>query len=678
MLINSVQSREFLRAEAFKPVVDKKGDPVPGKETFKRLFLRSQHHVSAKIGDRINIGSSSVFYGLEFCSTRNDPTKLLTIDDRVPAVASQSLTTLISVLRDLGIKQSVSGPGDYESPFDMRSLAYVCLYVAAATSCDVEPLLTTRARVAAVSANSSLHLGTTCTFSTGVFQNRDELMTLTYLAGAAGVNTMRVSTQTVPMVGSKLTGRALGAYALRVYANILAEAHTVAASAIHAEAAFSGALAFLKVLGHSSEGSGIRLAMCSRTYGPAVGFVMTHATSFCGLSTLRRLHCSDLTRYIISFVLTGVGRIARSDPTKSPYGLPTIYRPEIVTGRPDSMVGFMYDFYEMTNNWRKLAAEEDGLAVDDHMDGISCSRYFDENKVDNHFKNEAIIPFFYVEPGPISTSLKSNIFMLGCQQQGVTLPLFEKATGYKTLAYTEYHKIPVPGSVVRIVCNEGYQARRNGINYLFSGRYSKHNGLSQFNQVAFPGSGIYHKDMAMSGDANSHLANRRWHTYHCPLPNPGENFTVRPTCFSYTYAGGRVEPTLSELVDVKVDSVFGTLVIAEAGQMKNSYHRTIPDHLVDVVGQTAGVFPFLEEKANMVDYGSAIGQEGGMVSPNLPSTSDLIETVHMTGPTEVFGIEEHKDESIEAVDDPDETFTLPPGSGELQPAKKDEAPGGDD
>jgi hypothetical protein len=669
MLLNSVQSREFLKTSAFKPIVDEKGAVVVGKEAYRRLYLRSQHHVRADIGGRTKTGSASVWYGLESSKNRTDPTHALTVDDTVPAVAVQGLSTIVSVMRDLGVRHAISGTGDYDTPLDMRSLAYVCGFVAASTACGIEPVLKTKAKIAAVSADSSLHLGTTCTFSETAFSNRDELVTLAYLVKAAGVDVLRISTQTAPSVGAKLEGKSLGVFALRVYANILAETHSVAASAIHAEAAFSGALASIKVLGHSYEGSGVRDVIKNRSYPTPVGFIKPNVSSFQGLSTVNNVHTADLLRYVISMVLSGVGRIARSDPTRSEEGLPTIYQPKVVTGKPSSLIGFEFDFYAMTDNWRKLAAKEDGLAVDDYKDGMSCKSFFNDDLANGHFKHKSVVPFFYVEPGPLSTSMESSIPMLGCQGQGRKVPLFKGAVGYKTAAYGEFNGTPFPGSVVRIVTRNGYHARANGINYLFSGRYTRENGLSQFNQVKFTGSGVMTDDMALSGDSKGNLAERRWHTYHCPLPNPGENFTSLPACFSYTYSGGTVEPTLAEFVNGEMDSLFGTLVVGVPGNKKSTYHRDVPDYLLDVVGQTAGVFSFLTDRSNMVDLASAVGVEGAV--SERPAVNEFDVAGNDTGTSLEETIEDGEEREIAVSTDAEENIELPESSGMIRPRVTD-------
>jgi hypothetical protein len=322
------------------------------------------------------------------------------------------------------------------------------------------------------------------------------------------------------------------------------------------------------------------------------------------------IHSRDLLRYVVAHLLEGVGRISRADPTRSEIGLPTIYVPDAVDGRPSSMKSFEVDYYAMTEKWRKLVAKEDGLSDGCYKDGMSCKEYFESDLEDDHYKHKSIVPFFYVEPGPVSCSLESSVFMLGCQGEGVEIPLLEKATGYKTGGYSEFKGRPFPASQARFVTQQGYQARRNGINYLFSGRYTRGNGLSQFRQVKFTGSGVMTDDLAMAGGSGGNLAERRWHTYHNPLPNPSECFTSLPAAFSYTYSGGAHEPSISEFVNVKMSSMFGALVVDEPGNKKSVYHRDIPEHLHEVVAETGGLYNFMGSVNNMVDLSTAVSGEG--------------------------------------------------------------------
>ncbi|BAU79489.1 coat protein [Diatom colony associated dsRNA virus 4 genome type B] len=665
MLLNSVQSREFLKKAAFAMVPGKDGKADPSKADFRRLWLHSTHHVSAQMCGRTKTGHASVWYGIEYSRKRVDPKYSLTIDDSIPAVASQSLSTIMSTLKTLGARHALSGTSEYDCPFDMRALGFICGFVSAATSAGVDPLLNDKSAIKPLTANTAIHLGTCASFSETCFSNQDELVSLTYLTGATGLKSIRLATQTASSTGRCLKGEALGVYALKLYANLLAESHYVSSSAYLAEAKFSGELAFYKILGHSHEGSGVRQALINRSYPTPVGFVNPVATNIQGLSTVASLHTSDLLRHVVASVLSGVGRIARSDPTRNEEGLPTIYRPNSSTGKPSSMPGFEFDYYQMLANWRTKIAKEEGLADSDYKDGMSSRRYFDDDEDNDHYKRKAVVPFFYVEPGPVSTSLDSSITMLGCQGEGVSVPLVEKAEGYKTLAYGEYNGTPFPGSVVRLVTKEGYAARRSGINYLMSGRYSRGNGLSQFHQVSFSASGIFTNDMAMSGDPAGSLSDRRWHTYHCPLPNPGENFTNKSACFSYTYSGGTVEPSLNEFISTKVDSLFGTLIVGTPGTRDASYHRDIPDHLSDLVSMTAGVFTFLTSKSNVVDMASRVGPEGGSFAPvSLPEAPARL-TLADVGATEELDRDDEPEEPVELGEE--EQNELPEGSTNLRP-----------
>jgi hypothetical protein len=103
---------------------------------------------------------------------------------------------------------------------------------------------------------------------------------------------------------------------------------------------------------------------------------------------------------------------------------------------------------------------------------------------------------------------------------------------------------------------------------------------------------------------------------------------------SYTYSGGVEEPTLSEFVNSKVESIFGTLSVATPGTKAGTYHRTVPEHLEETFATTNGLLGFLEEASNVVDMSS-------LVSNEVIATPSPKELGIYTGPDESGPVEEN-------------------------------------
>lgn len=629
-----------------------------GKTPFKqRLWLKSTHTVFSDFGSGRRGGSAPVWYGLEVDSRPEAarPSASLTVDPLVLPVGTQSLTSVVGVMREVGARLAVAEGSECDLKCDFRSLAYICGFVSSYTSAGLEPVFSQAAAAVPSTSNYTMQAGDCLMFTRPIFKNNNEFRTLLYLCGEAGNEEVHFACGSVPKAGARLKGESLGVFANRVYANIMAETTSIAAAASHAEAKFSGSVAAMKLLGHSQEGGAMRKIIRTRNYPKSVGLIRTHLTSIVGLNTNENLHEKDLLRYEIASLLEGAGRVARSDPTKSKNGLPSMYKPDEFSGKPSSMSGFENSVYDLFANWRKLAVEELSLVSDTTSDFQSFSAYFDRDSDEDHYKHARVVPFYWVEPGPISTSLNSSIQMLGCQGKGVTLDMIPNAVGYKTAAYQEHKGVAFPGSVVRLVSSGGYHARSAGINLLFSGRYTKANGLSQFKQVTFSASGVLNGDLAMAGDSSGTLADRRWHTFHNPTPNPGECFTDRPFACSYTYSGGLEEPTLEEFVNGKVESLFGTLHLADPEDKASKYHRSVPDYLEETFASTNGLLGFLEDAANVVDMATIVSRE---VVPVVHP----VERGVFVGPSQVGEVEQNERDTGE------------PEPGSLGPSEETETP----
>jgi hypothetical protein len=348
--------------------------------------------------------------------------------------------------------------------------------------------------------------------------------------------------------------------------------------------------------------------------------------------------------------------------------MPTIYQTD-ESGKPSSMRGFMDDVYSLMAEWRNKTARELSLVIDDTIDTCSLRDYFNADEVDKHYKHKYVVPFYVVEPGPVSMSLESGIKMVGCQGQGVTVPLLPGAKGFKTAAYSEFKGRTFPGSVIKLVMEKGYHARSAGINYLMSGRYSRENGLSQFSVSTAPQLGCHSTRMAMCDNGARNLADARWHTYHNPLPNPGESFTNLPLALDFTYQGSLNEASLEELLNGSLDSMFGPLIVGDAPSDKSTYHRDVPVELESLVAETSGLTWFLASKSDVIDLSTLVEPDQITVLPS-PFTLPPLPENALELEEDVEDIEEElggDDLDEPQTDRKDENIPIDPASTTVKP-----------
>jgi hypothetical protein len=488
-------------------------------------------------------------------------------------------------------------------------------------------------------------------------------MVLNQLAGAEEVY---FAAQTLPSKGQYLEKLSLGAYALRVHANVMAEANKITAATAHHEAFMSGAIAVMRVLGHSDEGGEMRKIMRTRNYPRPVGLIPAHMVSVMEVSTTKNMRESDLCRYMVCEVLACAGRISRSDLSRVE-GISTVYLKDSDAKKPSDLIGFEQDYYDVMSNWRRLCGKENGLVDGEVIDTSSCKRYFREDSESAHFGGEAVVPFWYVEPGGVSISMEGGIYSLGCQGLGTEVPLLQECEGYKSMAYTEYKGTPISRSNVMFVMRKGYQARRNGINYLMSSAYRSENGLSRFEVIESPELGVLSSELALCDNSNADLASRRWVTPHCPTPNPAESTSDAPVCLNYTYGSVGLQPLLGEFMSASIDSMFGALYVSKPGRSADvKCHRDVPPKLAEFLAATSAFSYFVSESAGKVDFASKVvspsAPVGGLIKDieraDLPSTSgDYHET-----PTN-----EDEEETVPEVTVEEHETNVTPGTAGVRP-----------
>jgi hypothetical protein len=532
-------------------------------------------------------GHADVRYGIEINKETTNPTALLTVDDAVPSIGVQAATSVLDVTSSLGVRSGYAPTAESMLDFDMRSISYVCGALAAMGASGIQPDLPDGNCVATVmDAAHTLSLGSAPTFVPSMWNSTTEFASLMSICTMAGADEVYLATQNIPSKGQLYANKSLGCYAVRIQANILAETNLIAAAADHDEAFFAGAQSVMKVLGQSDDGGNCHLWVPQKTYPKPKGMIRHHLTTVMESSTVLIMDTADLTRYMVAYVLESAGRVARADPMNGE-GLPLTYLEEEGEKGPQDLDGFTDDVYAMWKRWKELSAAENGFVMSDTHDTASHRTCFKENKPIRHFKGTNLTPFQWIEPGPVSCTLTSNVFMLGCQGQGVELPLVKDAVGYKTGSYQEFKGRPMPNGVVALKMDKGFKMRENGIAYLYSSTYHEENGLSRFVPDTSVHLGVTRKELANSNNAQD-LASQRWLRYDCPIAHPSECVTDKPFLLKYAYGSTGRQAKLEDLTNAKVNSGFGSLIVCKnRGVPNNRTHRDVPDGLKDHLLGTA-------------------------------------------------------------------------------------------
>ncbi|BAU79499.1 coat protein [Diatom colony associated dsRNA virus 9 genome type A] len=579
MLLPFLPNQKVLRPGAFKLVL--------GTDK-KRLTLACTHSAVMALGKSDIHGVDEVQYLIDTKDSWNKPNHNLTVDNSVPPVGEQSASSVLAFYKSINPRRSGNTVLDGTFTFDFRSTEYVL----GAVSGQVTAKVTTDfgnvilPKIVLLSPTHTLSFSDQPLINQMMWSNANEYVTLLTLLGASGARSVAVPGDTVPRKGKKLTGLALGSYVLRIHAVILSMANSTSCTANHDQAFFEGQTSVLRLNAHTDEGGFVRGPLGKKMYPAPRGALLPGTAEISGLSTVNSVRPSEVAVWSIANFLEGCGRLSRADPSNV-VGVPTIMENEDGLDKPSSYPGLEQGFYDLMKNWRLLCAEERGYVATAYPDGSSSRPYFDTDASDRHLGAPQIVPFFFVEPSGISTVKKSAVTMPAVQGSGGSLPFLKDAKVIKTKAYSEYKGRVGTGSKVFLYMPKGHHARENGLHYIFSSRYRKENGLSQFEAVTAHSLGVVAKDYAMADNETDLLSEKRWETPHNCLPNPAELYTERRACFRYTYSGARYEPTAEDFERGEVDFTISPLYIPKKldGSTK-AIHKDVPDHLLEMVRNT--------------------------------------------------------------------------------------------
>lgn len=579
MLLPYLPNHQVLRPGAFKPVA--------GTDKKRLTLACTSSAVLSLRGNDIH-GVDEVQYLIDTKDSWTDPRKSLKIDPRVPPVGEQSASSVLAFYQAVNPRRSGNTVIDGNFTFDFRSTCYVLGAITSQCSSGVATVWG-RDCLPSYSLLSPSH---TLTFSNNpmvnqmMWKDNNEFITLMAILGLSGAEDVAIPGDVAPRRGCKLTGRTLGSYALKLYAVIMSMANSTKSSISHAQAFFEGQCSVWRLNAHTDESGFIRGPLIKKSYPHPRGALLPGTAEILGLSTVRSVEPSEITVWCVASFLESAGRVARADPTLVD-GVPSIYKREGGSDVPSSYPGLEQGFYQLMSNWRRLTAAESGLIETDFPDNVSSRVFFDADAEDRHLDQEFLIPFFWVEPSGLSTGGKSAIKCPAVQGQGGSLPLLDGVKGIKTKAYSEYKGRVGCGSKIFLYAAGGHQARGSGIHYIFSSRYRKENGLSQFESVVSSRLGVVNSDFAMADNRTGMLSQMRWETPHNCLPNPAELYTERRACFRYTYSGARDEPTISDFENADVDFTISPLYIPKVldGSTK-SIHKDVPEHLHELVSIT--------------------------------------------------------------------------------------------
>lgn len=554
-ILSFLPSSSELGPDAFRPWKD-------GSES-KRLVLTVPHSVSAKVGTQEVAGSADIHYVLEAPKVNPSVKGGLVTMRGVAYVGSQSPDVIRTLMEDLRPRTSYSVAAVAQGIFDLRGLCYVCGAAAAAGAANLTATYPNDiASMRLLSPNWTVPVAGELTIGPGIASSGREFVTLALLAKAADMPRLQLMADLLPNTSeAPLQGAELAGFAFKLFANIMAAAQGCACGTHHLQAFYRGMTSAWSLWSHTDEGGWVRKALTQAVYPPGSGILALTTEEFMSLPLKVRMDPSEVTKVAVGLFLVCTGAIPVADAFAA--GISTVF--ERLPGseaRPSSFEGLADHTYTVFARWREMVGPLFGLHPSSISDRYSMDPYFRDDKIDPHLDYEAIVAFWYVEPGPLYPYDSGKLRMPCVRGRAVDLRLLE-CTGVvlPDIGQTRTGTYP-RGVSVSLHVPKG-NLRMSGVSYIFSGSYRPENGLSYMDVERDPEYGFYTTDAMFVDNEVTNLAARRWRTPHNPIMNTVEGYTKTGQSIRYTYVGRSFDPSIHDWEHCTVQSTLGFFLLNE-------------------------------------------------------------------------------------------------------------------
>jgi len=549
-------------------------------ENSVRLGLSIAHSVHGTLAGKNVEGRSDLTYVVQGSTKCDNLAGGLEVTLDASYVGTQSPDLIRALMEELRPRTSYSVASVSDGLFDLRGFAYVLGVAAAAGSNNAEFNYDRGlASVRLLSPSWSVPVSGQLTIGPGIAVSSREYVTLAYLAFAGGIRSLQLMADLLPdRTARPLQGAELAGFALKLANNVFCAAQGCACAGHHMQAFFRGMTYSWSLWSHTDEGGWVRKALADAMYPPGAGIIAVTTEEFMSLPLRRRIAAEDATKICVALYLTFAGLVAVADSEVE--GIPTVFEKDIPGGenRPSNFEGLHQRVYDVMGIWRRLVADRfelhHGAVGDEH----SFAAFFTADRVDRHLENDAIIPFWWVEPSPLVTGDTGKLFMPAVRGGRKTIPF----CGYDDLIHpdvpTHRNGTFPPGLTVKLKFGKG-GLRSRGYSYLLSGSYRRENGLGFMEQSVEPNLGAYTTDALFVDPGLTNCADRRWVTPHNPMPNPAEGFFTGVNVVSYTYAGNGNDPSLMDWGTGQVESLLGFFrVNGSPAKPTSTTHHSVPGH----------------------------------------------------------------------------------------------------
>lgn len=583
----------------------------------KRLTLAVDHLVSGEVGGRDRTGSARLEYHVDFNATTTVVGGMS--NETSYYIGVQSSDYLAAQYEAVRSRTGYAAQHFDTGRFDQCAFLFVlgAAQMAGAAGVPIErtgsvPTYRTLSTGFSIPGISEIGLGPE------MFKDAHEFLTIMTLAGSAGVRKVQLLTDLVPGEESTLlTGTALSRYALKVAANILYSANSCGVFGCHYAAYIQGMLSVATVNAHSDEGGWVRSLLTSPTYPRPTGTIFGVGREFAGLPLQEKLPAREMLRTSLGQMFEALALLPIADLN--------VNGEFTVVVRDPSSDGRVNDYPELPGSaslvlheWRVLLSDLFGA----HRDGVNqrgCfNHYYQANRVDRHFSNECIVPWYFFEPTPFLVKDYPSFEKFAKIDGITTLPLFKAKAVSHTREVPDRKGRLAPGSRIFLQRPKG-DIRMEGFSYLLSGRYNELDGLGQLRNVAGPlNCGLKANPMFCDPAADT-MSSMRWVLPHCPIPNPRELFTVEDMFLEYTVTDVYTSLTPKEVASGTVESRFGPFrVIIGPGERVPSSHRYVPDYVLARLMEGDYYSPGIAR----LELQKVLGEMGSLAPPREASTSE--------------------------------------------------------
>jgi hypothetical protein len=541
------------------------------REGLKTLVLGSSHSVFSSLGGESVAGDSNIYYVIDAPLKAVPLSENLVIKKNLSLIGYQSAEELRGLLEAVRVRQSYSLASVGDSSFDLRALCYVTGAVCATVTsgCDYDFSQHTPCRVRLLSPTWTIPTVTDLTIAPGIATTGKEFATLARMCGASGVMSITLMSDVVPPQTHKtLQGLELGVFCLKLFSTLINSAQSCACASMHVQAFFAGMNHHLTLRSHTDEGGWIRSALKSAEYPPSVGIITVSGNSFMGVSANQKLNPSFVPQVVLGIFLELVGTLVTSDP-ESGDGV-TILAKDGGGNSPSDFSTLRDAYYHALSRFRGALCKDYDLHVSTVGDDSSSDPYWRSDQPDRHFEASVIVPFYWVEPGPLTTRAREypNVMVQG---KSVELPLMSVDATFKSVGYQEHAGRAVRGGA-SYLRSKGCNPRLDGCSYLMSQRYRRENGLAYMEAVTNSAVGVVTTDALFVEEGVTIMSERGWVTPHNPVRSPGEGRTSLPFLTKYTYRGHHGEPNHDDWATATVHSYVSPLFVVDHGPQLPKKH----------------------------------------------------------------------------------------------------------